>query len=142
VIGRAKRRIMKMFRELLVYHGDSLRFRAKILTLAITSDNQDYSCKFQMLEKIAKITYPYDYNRAQLLVETVKEYIDKIEDRNGLNFEHLILSIEKEVKESKRFTQKIDLTLLELFQSCIQNKGDLAFFKKVLHFLEQLKIGT
>ncbi|MBN2824373.1 MAG: hypothetical protein JXQ76_03535 [Campylobacterales bacterium] len=130
-----------MFREFLVYHSDSLEFRAKILTLAMASDTLYYPCKIKTLEKIAKITYPYDYNRAELLIETVIEYIEKIKDDNGLDFEHLILLVEKEVREAKQFTEKIDLTLLELFQVCIEDEENRAYHQKVLHFLEQLKIG-
>jgi len=141
VIDRAKRRIVKMFREFLVYHSDSLEFRAKILTLAMTSDEEYFSCKEKTLAKIAKMTYPNDHNRAELLVETVMEYIDKIRDDNGLDYEHMILSVEKEIKDSRRFIDKIDTGLLELFQVCIEDANDKAYQRKVLDFLERLKRG-
>jgi len=142
VLGRAKRRITKMFREFLVYHSDSLEFRAKILTLAMASDNEYLSCKEKTLEKVAQMTYPNDHNRAQLLSETVNEYIDTIKQDNGLDYEHLILSVEKEVKESRRFVDKIDTNLLELFQVCIEDEENKRYQQKVLNFLERLKKGV
>ena len=141
MIGSIKRRITKMFREFLVYHSDSLEFRAKILTLAMASDNEYLSCKTKTLEKIAQMTYPNDYNRAELLVETVNEYIETIQHDNGLDYEHLILSVEKEIKDSRRFAEKIDLTILELFQVCIEDEDDKRYQQKILDFLRQLKEG-
>jgi hypothetical protein len=141
MIGRAKRRITKMFREFLVYHSDSLEFRAKILTLAMASDNEYLPCKAKTLTKVSQMTYPNDHNRAELLVETVNEYLDTIYQDNGLDYEHLILSVEKEIKESKRFADKIDIAMLELFQVCIEDDDNKRYQQKILDFLERLKKG-
>jgi len=142
MIDRAKRRITKMFREFLVYHSDSLEFRAKIITLAMGSDDEYLSCKAKTLEKVAQMTYPNDRNRAELLVETVNEYMETIQQDNGLDYEHLILSVEKEVRESRRFVEKIDIPLLELFQICIEDKENRNYQQKILNFLERLKKGV
>lgn len=139
MLKKVKRRVAKMFREFLVYHSDSLDFRAKIIALAMASDDENISCKKKTLRKVAMLTYPNDHNRAELLIDTVREHIETIHQDNGLDFEHLILSVEKEVKDSRRFSDKIDLTILELFQVCIEDESNKRFQNKILYFLKNLK---
>ena len=52
-----KRNVMKMFREFLVYHNSSLEFRAKLLTLMVSSDGEISVCEKQKLKEIAYKTY-------------------------------------------------------------------------------------
>ena len=71
---KIRRKLNKMFREFLVYHSDSLEFRAKLITLMIASDSEINECEEKMLKEVAYKTYDYDEERAELLIDTVKEY--------------------------------------------------------------------
>ncbi len=134
-----KRNIMKMFRELLVYHHSSLEYRAKILTLMISANGDICECEKQKLKEIAHSIYGDDHERAELLIDTVNEYHTKIVTDNGLDFEHLIQQVTKETKEVPRFTEKIDMGLLIQLHECMDSPDDILFQKRILEFLQNLK---
>lgn len=134
-----KRTVTKMFRELLVYHHSSLEYRAKILTLMISSNGEICECEKQKLKEIAQSIYGNDQDRAELLLDTVNEYHTKIITHNGLDFEHLIQLVEKETKEVKRFAAKIDMTLLMQLHECTDEEEDILFQQRILEFLQGLK---
>ncbi|SFV54932.1 hypothetical protein MNB_SV-9-15 [hydrothermal vent metagenome] len=134
-----KRKLIKMFREFLVYHNKSLEFRAKLLTLMVASDNDINPCEDKLLRIIANEIYSNNSDRANLLIDTVYEYAIKIKTNNGLNFEHLIMLVEKETKTVKRFEKKIDIELLNRFSECIDDEDDKIFNKRIIEFLENLK---
>ncbi|MCK4440950.1 MAG: hypothetical protein KAU90_03025 [Sulfurovaceae bacterium] len=134
-----RRKIKKVFRELLLYHNSSLEYRAKLLTLIVSVNHHISPCEEKLLYETACEIYNHDEERAEILVETVKEYFDKIITNNGLDFEHLIFQVEKETKEVKRFAKKIDIPQLKKFQKCIDNKEDKIYQSRVISFLEKLK---
>lgn len=136
-----KRNVMKMFREFLVYHNSSLEFRAKLLTLMVSSNGEICECEKQKLKEIAYQIYSEDHERAELLLETVKEYHDKIITNNGLDFEHLIQLVVKEVREVKRFHTKIDIGLLMELHECVDDddEEDRLFQMRIIEFLQNLK---
>ena len=136
-----KRKVTKMFREFLVYHNSSLEFRAKILTLMVSANGEICECEKQKLKEIAHTIYGDDQDRAELLIDTVHEYHTKIMTNNGLNFEHLIQLVAKEVKEVKRFCTKIDIDMLKQLQSCTdeEEEEELLFQQRILEFLQTLK---
>ena len=128
-----------MFREFLVYHHSSLEYRAKILTLMVSSNGEICECEKQKLKEIAYSIYAQDQERAELLIDTVLEYHTKIITSNGLDFEHLIQLVERETKEVKRFANKIDIPLLMKLHECMESEEDVLFQKRILEFLEHLK---
>lgn len=134
-----KRNVMKMFRELLVYHHSSLEYRAKILTLMVSSNGDICECEKQKLKEIAHTIYSEDHERAEFLLDTVYEYHTKIITNNGLNFEHLIQLVAKETKEVKRFANKIDMKLLMQLHECMYTEDDILFQERILEFLQGLK---
>jgi uncharacterized tellurite resistance protein B-like protein len=134
-----KRNIMKMFREFLVYHHSSLEYRAKILTLMISANGEICECEKQKLKEIAHSIYGDDQERAELLIDAVNEYHTKIITNNGLDFEHLIQLVQRETKEVKRFSEKIDIALLMQLHECMDNEEDILFQKRILEFLQNLK---
>ena len=136
-----KRSIMKMFREFLVYHHSSLEFRAKLLTLMVSSNGEICECEKQKLKEIAHEIYGDDQERAELLIDTVKEYHNKIITNNGLDFEHLIQQVNKEVQEVKRFCEKIDIGLLMRLHECIdeEDEEERLFQLRIIEFLQNLK---
>jgi len=128
-----------MFREFLVYHHSSMEYRAKILTLMVSSNGEICECEKQKLKEIAHSIYSDDIERAELLVDTVHEYHTKIITRNGLDFEHLIQLVERETKEVKRFANKIDISLLQQLHACIEEEEDRLFQDRIIEFLQTLK---
>ncbi len=136
-----KRNFMKMFREFLVYHHSSLEFRAKIITLVISSNGEISECEKQKLKEIAYSIYADDEERAELLIGTVNEYHTKIITNNGLDFEHLIQLVTRDVRQVKRFHQKIDIEMLLQLHSCIceEDEEEVLFQKRILEFLQSLK---
>ena len=139
LIRTLKRKLMKMFRELLVYHHNSLEYRAKVLTLMISSNGEMCECEQEKLDAIAKNIYGNDLDRVELLIDTVNEYHNKIITNNGLNFEHLIVLVSRETKSVKRFAQKIDMESLLELHSCMKSEEDILFQKRILEFLQDLK---
>lgn len=136
-----KRNIIKMFREFLVYHNSSLEFRAKIITLMVSSNGEISECEKQKLKEIAYSTYSKDTDRAELLIDTVNEYHQKIITNNGLDFEHLIQQVAREVRNVKRFYEKIDIPLLMELHECIdeEDEEDYLFQLRIIEFLKSLK---
>ena len=136
-----KRNFMKMFREFLVYHHSSLEFRAKIITLMISSNGEISECEKQKLKEIAYSIYANDEERAELLIGTVNEYHTKIITNNGLNFEHLIQLVARDVRQVKRFHKKIDIDMLLQLHYCIceEDEEEILFQKRILEFLQSLK---
>jgi len=136
-----KRTIMKMFREFLVYHHSSLEFRAKLLTLMVSSNGEMCECEKQKLKEIANTIYHDDPERAALLVDMVKEFHSKVITDNGLNFEHLIQQVAQEVKEVKRFCNKIDIGLLMQLHACMDDEAEeeKLFQMRIIEFLQELK---
>ncbi len=132
---------MKMFREFLVYHHSSLEFRAKLLTLMVSSNGEMCECEKQKLKEIADTIYHDDPERAALLVDMVKEFHNKIITDNGLNFEHLIQQVAREVKEVKRFCNKIDIDLLMQLHTCMddEDEDEKLFQMRIIEFLQALK---
>ena len=128
-----------MFRELLVYHHSSLEYRAKILTLIVSANGEICECEKQKLKEIAHRIYADDDDRAELLLDAVYEYHTKIMTNNGLDFEHLVLLVERETKEVKRFAQKIDMGLIAELHECVEDEEDRLFQKRILEFLQTLK---
>jgi hypothetical protein len=134
-----RRKIKKVFREILLYHNNSLEYRAKILTLVVAVNGKITPCEEELLLKTARDIYNNDEERSEILVDAVKEYFEKIKSDNGLNFEDLIFQVEKETKEIKRFVSKIDIEALLKFQSCLDEEEDRVYQQRVISYLADLK---
>ncbi len=139
MIKKIRRKIKKAFRELLLYHNSSLEYRAKVLTLVVAVNHQITPCEEELLYKTACDIYDNDEERAEILVEAVKEYFEKIITNNGLDFEHLVFQVEKETKAVPRFTDKIDIEVLKKFQRCIDDEEDRIYQARVIDYLARLK---
>ena len=133
-----KRSVRKMFREFLVYHHSSLEYRAKLLTLMVSSNSEIDECEKTKLKEIAQRIYADDTERCEILIDTVNEYHTKIITNNGLNFEHLIQLVERETRTVPRFAAKIEIDLLRELQSCTKDEEDALFQERILEFLEAL----
>ena len=139
MIKRVRRKIKKVFRELLLYHNSSLEYRAKVFTLVIASTGEMSICEEELLEEISRDIYKQDEERSEILVEAVKEYLNKIVTNNGLDFDHLVFQVERESKAVSRFSKKIDIEVLNRFKSCVKNEDDKIYQQRVIDYLERLK---
>lgn len=139
MLKRFRRSMKKIFRELLVYHNNSLEFRAKIITLMIASDSNIDECEEKVLSETAHKIYSDDSERAEVLIDAVKEYFVKIKTKNGLDFEHLIVLVQREARENKRFCTKIDADMLTPFIACHEDEDEKIFARRIIDFLEELK---
>jgi hypothetical protein len=109
-----KTKFLAFFREFLVYHHKSLEFRAKLFAAMIASNKKDDEEEYKILEKIAKEIYKDEY-RAKVLVETTKEYVDKIIKIESLNIDSLIKDIDKELRKNPHYAKKINIRHLKKF---------------------------
>jgi DNA recombination-dependent growth factor C len=141
VFKNFRRSVRKVFRELLVYNYSSLEYRAKVITLIVSANGDICECEKQKLKEIAHSIYKDDQDRAELLIDTINEYHNKIITRNGLDFEHLIQLVIKESKEVKRFTKKIDMELLRTLNECMDedDEDEILYKERILEFLQSLK---
>ncbi len=135
-----KHKLINMFREVILYHSDSLAFRAKLLTLLVVGNGETINeCEEKKLLEIAQKMYPDDHDRAQVLIEAVHEFYDKISELNNLVYDSLIQSILSDIKETPRYAQKIDLKLLDTLKVCIDDEEEMIFHDRILAFLANLK---
>jgi len=136
---KIRRKVKKFFREFLLYHNSSLEYRAKILTLVVAVNGEISECEDKLLYQTACSIYNNDEERAEILVEAVREYFEKIKTDNGLDFEDLIFQVEKDTKAVRRFVSKIDIVALERFQKCIEEEEDKIYQQRVIAYLAELK---
>ena len=134
-----RRKAKKFFREFLLYHNSSLEYRAKVFTLLVAANEQIHPCEEELLMKCACEIYKNDEERCEILVETVKEYFEKIITNNGLDFEHLVFQVEKETRDVKRFSEKIDIDMFMKFQECEMTEDEKVYQLRVIEYLEDLK---
>ncbi len=135
---RAKSWFLSFFREIFVYHNSSLEFRAKLLAVVIGANKTINKCEMGELLEIAKEIYPEDEARVDVLVNATKEYVEKIVEKNGLDINELILSINQDLKETKRFHQKIDIKQLKRFLTCSKDDEETHYTQiRIIEFLEK-----
>lgn len=134
-----RRKVKKFFREFLLYHHSSLEYRAKVFTLVVAANEHINECEEKLLNELACEIYKNDEERCDILVETVKEYFEKIITNNGLDFEHLIFKVEKETRDIKRFSEKIDIEALMRFQACEMSEDEKLYQLRVIEYLADLK---
>ena len=135
-----KHKLINMFREILLYHSDSLAFRAKLLTLLVVGNGDTINeCEEEKLQEVAQKMYPDDHDRAQVLLEAVHEFYDKLTEQNNLVYDSLIHSIHDDVKRTPRYAHKIDPELFAILKVCIEDEEERIFHDRIITFLQNLK---
>lgn len=86
--------------------------------------------------------YDGDEDRANLLMLSTKELVQKVKDNNGLDIDTLVASIQKELKIVPRYAKKIDIKALRPLLSLTRDEDTLAYQENILEFLENLKEET
>ncbi len=133
---KVKAWFLSFFRELFVYHNSSLEFRAKLLAVMIGVNKDISECESDLLTDVARQIYKDDEARIDVLVNTTKEYVKKIIEDNGLDINELIMSIRQDLKDIRRFHQKIDIEQLKRFLSCCEDDDTNITQTRIIEFLE------
>jgi len=139
---RIKHHFFSAFREIFVHHHGSLEFRAKIFALIIAANDKPIVENFIIVKEEAVQIYTDDKDRANLLLLTTKELVEKVKKSNGLNLDSLIVSIQKELKIVPRYAKKIDIDSLQSFLDLAADEETLAYQKNIIEFLKNLKEET
>lgn len=135
-----KLHFLSIFRELFVPHYRSLEFRAKIFTAMLIAKNSILDSDYQGVEEIAKDIYKDDKKRIHILVQTVKEYVEKATQASKLNLDILLKDIDYELKMIKRYVKKIDF---EHLRRLMINSDEMdAIFQQQVYefFLNEVRI--
>ena len=123
--GKIKLRFLSAFRDFFIYHHKSLEFRAKIFAAII-------SAKF-ILNDIVNEIYENDQTRKDFLIQTVREYVARVKRNDRITLDTLLLSIDKDMKDHKRYTKKIDFShLRRLMSGC---EEEILVQQRVYEFL-------
>jgi hypothetical protein len=139
---RIKHYFFNAFREIFVHHHGSLEFRAKIFALIIAANNYIKVENYILVKQTALDIYAGDEDRANLLLLSTKELVNKVKNKNGLDIDSLIFSIQKELKIVPRYAKKIDIDSLIPFLDLAEDEDTLAYQKNILEFLQNLKNET
>ncbi len=139
---RIKHHFFNAFREIFVHHHGSLEFRAKLFALIIAANEKPSINNFIKVKELALKIYNNDEDRANLLLLTTKELVEKVKKNNNLNLDYLIESIQKELKIVPRYANKINIEDLETFLAFTKDDDTFYYQKNILEFLAKLKEET
>lgn len=130
--------IFNAFRELFLYHHNSLEFRAKLFAAIIAADEQASECAFDMVKKSGIDIYD-DEDRANTLMLTTREMVDKLLRNNGLDFDALIEDIVRNLKAVPRYALKIDCEILRRLMECHDDPDTKAYQENILRLFGELR---
>ncbi|MCK9256917.1 MAG: hypothetical protein M0P02_02470 [Sulfurospirillaceae bacterium] len=128
-----KSKFLSAFRHIFVYHHKSLEFRCKLFAAMIVA-NKNNDCAYEILYDLAKEIYKDDI-RVEILLNTTKEYVNKILIHKAFTLDQLLIEIDRELKLNKRFKKKIEIDKLEKFL-CDNDEKNYLTQKRILEFLE------
>ena len=110
--GKIKLRFLSAFRDFFIYHHKSLEFRAKIFAAIISAKFDPDEDDFSILNDIVNEIYENDQTRKDFLIQTVREYVARVKRNDRITLDTLLLSIDKDMKDHKRYAKKIDFSHL------------------------------
>jgi len=139
---RLKHHFFSAFRELFVHHHGSLEFRAKVFALIIAANNGSTVQSYIKVKEIALNIYKNDEERADLLMLTTKEKVNKVRENNGLDIDTLVSNIQKDLKIIPRYAKKIHLDELKELILLSEDEDTISYQNNILEFLETLKEDT
>ena len=139
---RLKHHFFSAFRELFVHHHGSLEFRAKVFALVIAANENAKVDNYIIVKDIGMQIYANDPDRANLLMLSTKEIVQKVKDNNGLNLDTLVNSIVKELRIVPRYAKKIDVDSLKPLLALTHDEDTYLYQENILEFLQTLKNET
>ena len=135
---KLKHYIFNAFREFLIYHHSSLEFRAKVFAVVIAANEHANDADFALVKKAGMDIYDNE-DRANTLTLTTKEYVEKLQSRNGLDIDMLAQDIIDDLKLIPRYAKKIDVSQLEPRIECSTDEDTSSYQIRIIEFLNGLK---
>ena len=139
---KLKHHFFSAFREFFVHHHGSLEFRAKIFALLIACNEETTDESYIIVKNIGMDIYKNEEDRANLLMLSTKELVQKVYDNNGLDIDTLVSNIQKELKIIPRYAKKIDIESLQPIVDLTHDRDTLSYQENILEFLTTLKEET
>ncbi len=139
---KIKHHFFNAFRELFVHHHGSLSFRAKVFALVIAADDNLKVENYILVKEAGMNIYENNENRANLLMLSTKEFVEKVKDHNGLYIDTLLANIQKELKIIPRYAHKINIEELQPLLELSHDEDTISYQKNILEFLQSLKDET
>lgn len=139
---KLKHHFISAFRELFVHHHGSLEFRAKLFALIISAKEDIKDDNYVIVKNIGKEIYKDDGDRANLLMLTTQELVQKVKENNGLDIDTLVEHIQKELKIIPRYAKKIDIDSLRQLLDLSHDRDVISYQENILEFLKTLKEET
>jgi len=139
---KLKHYFFSAFRELFVHHHGSLEFRAKVFALVLSANDQAKLENYEIIKDLGMHIYDGDKNRADFLMLSTKELVQKVREDNGLDVDSLIASIQNDLKVIPRFAKKIDIKALKPLLSLSHDADIISYQENILEFLQAIKDET
>ena len=139
---KIKHYFFNAFRELFVHHHGSLDFRAKLFALIICANEEIRAENYTTVKNIALKIYKNDEERANLLMLSTKELVEKVKENNGLDIDTLVLHIQQELKLVPRYAKKIDIDSLKQLLQLSHDRDIISYQENMIEFLQTLKEET
>ncbi len=125
-------------REVLVYHHSSLEFRAKLFAVIIAANRHPAECEYNLVFDAGMQIYK-ETDRANMLLLTTREYVQKVQKRNGLSIDDLIDDIRTEIRQIPRYAHKIDPQQLLPLSECSVDEDTSTYQIRIIEFLQRIK---
>jgi len=133
-----KHYIFRAFRELLLYHHNSLEFRAKLFAALIAANAKHGDCELKIVQDSGLSIYK-DEDRTNTLRLTVEEYLSKIEEDNGLAIDELIDDLIKDIKKYPRYADKITIEPYLHITHCCDDADSRIYQERIIALYQRLK---
>ena len=133
-----KQYLYRAFRELLLYHHNSLEFRAKLYAALIAANEEFGECELNIVQEAGMAIY-HDEDRANTLRLTVEEYLDKIIEDNGLAIDELIDHLMVDLKDYPRYADKITIDEYLKIKECCDDEESRIYQERIISLYQRLK---
>lgn len=139
---RIKQHFLNAFREIFVHHHGALEFRSKVFALVLAANEEVESNVYDLIKTFGMKIYKNDEDRADLLMMTTKELVEKVIEDNGLDIDTLVSHIQQELRIVPRYARKIDIETLKILLDFSDDQDTISYQENIIEFLESLKEET
>lgn len=104
-------KFLSLFNDLLIPNHRSLNFRALIFAAMLAAKKNVTSSDYAAITQIASQIYGSDMRRCNALLHSVKDYVEKIQKKQG-TLDRMLGLIDSELISVPRYAKKIDFSHL------------------------------
>ena len=104
-------KFLSLFNDLLIPNHRSLNFRALIFAAMLVAKKNVTSSDYAAITQIASQIYGSDMRRCNALLHSVKDYVEKIQKKQG-TLDRMLGLIDSELISVPRYIKKIDFSHL------------------------------